>query len=98
MANLLAAPAVAILMYGGIVTLGASLISPPLATGIGYIPWIATTYLYDIIHIFGSPAWSIVRFELGEYREYILFVLLSLLFLGIVKSTFHPHTKKQTSL
>ncbi len=85
-------------MYGGIVTLGASLISPSLATGIGYIPWIATTYLYDIIHIFGSPTWSIVQFELGEYREYILFFLLSLLFLGIVKSTLRSHAKTQASL
>lgn len=73
-------------MYGGIVTLGASLISPTLATGIGYIPWIATTYLYDIIHIFGSPTWSIVQFELGVYRTYVIVISLAVLFLFLIRS------------
>jgi len=86
LANLLAAPAIPILMYGGIVTLGASLISPTLATGIGYIPWISTTYLYDIIHIFGSPTWSVVRFELGAYRTYVIVISLAVLFLFLIRS------------
>lgn len=60
-ANLFAAPAIPVLMYGGIVTLVFSLFSASLATWIGYLPWMATTYLYDIIHLFGRPEWSVVR-------------------------------------
>jgi competence protein ComEC len=85
-ANLLAAPAIPVLMYGGIGTLIASLVSAPLATWMGYIPWIATTYLYDIIHIFGSPTWSIVRFDLGAYRIHVIFVALAVLFLFLIRS------------
>ena len=86
-ANLFAAPAIPVLMYGGIFTLGLSTLSHTIATWMGYIPWIATTYLYEIIHIFGSPSWSIFRFELGEYRVYILILLLSFLFLFLTRST-----------
>lgn len=85
-ANLLAAPAIPVLMYGGILTLGVSLVSLTLATWVGYVPWIATTYLYDIIHIFGSPTWSIVQFDLGAYRTQVIFVSLAVIVLFLIRS------------
>ena len=63
-ANLFAAPAIPILMYGGIITLFLSTFSETLAYFSGYIPWIATTYLYRVIHLFGDPAWSMLTIDL----------------------------------
>ncbi len=100
LANLLAAPAIPVLMYGGILTLGTSLFSATLATWIGYLPWIATTYLYDIIHIFGSPTWSTVQFELGIYRTYGIVVSLAVLFLLLIRSQvgWLAHSQKKHQL
>lgn len=49
---MLAAPAVPIVMYGGIMTLFATLFSQTLAIWIGYIPWIATSYISYIVSVF----------------------------------------------
>ncbi len=51
-ANLFAAPAIPLLMYGGILTLLVSTFSDTLAYFIGYIPWIAVTYLTKVITFF----------------------------------------------
>lgn len=51
-ANLLAAPAIPILMYGGIATLIASAFSSSLSYILGYIPWFAVTYLSEVISLF----------------------------------------------
>lgn len=49
---MLAAPAVPIVIYGGIMTLFVSLFSHTLAIWIGYTPWIATSYISSIISLF----------------------------------------------
>ncbi|MCB9806978.1 ComEC/Rec2 family competence protein [Candidatus Peribacteria bacterium] len=52
LANLLAAPAIPVLMYGGIGTLVLSSFTDLGAYLIGYIPWFAVTYLIKIITLF----------------------------------------------
>ena len=78
-ANLFAAPAIPVLMYGGILTLFVSYFSSSLAYFVGYIPWVGVTYLTKIITFFGSQSWSLVTIELGNYREEFMFVSLFLL-------------------
>ena len=85
-ANLLAAPAIPILMYGGIVTLFASAVSIDASYYLGYIPWIATTYLYRVIDIFGSLQWSTYAIELGSYKPYFITVSLGSMMILILRS------------
>jgi competence protein ComEC len=85
LANLLAAPAIPILMYGGIATLIASAFSSYLAYLLGYIPWFAVTYLSEIISLFGSQRWSLLHLDLGQYRGVFLILSLSVLILSIVR-------------
>ena len=85
LANLFAAPAIPILMYGGIATLFASTFSANVAYYIGYIPWIATTYLYRVIHFFGDASWSMMTIDLGQYREEFMMVAMTVLVMFIVR-------------
>jgi competence protein ComEC len=84
LANLLAAPAIPLLMYGGIATLLASTFSSSLAYLIGYIPWFAVTYLSEVISLFGSQRWSLLPVELGQYREEFMIISLGFLVLALV--------------
>jgi len=84
LANLLAAPAIPILMYGGIATLLVSAFSSSLGYILGYIPWFAVTYLSEIISLFWSQRWSLLAVELGQYREEFMIVSLSSLVLTIL--------------
>jgi len=68
LANMLAAPAIPILMYSGILTLVTSIVSPSLAVWIGYIPWIGTTYLSSLISFFGSQKWSLITIDIASYK------------------------------
>jgi competence protein ComEC len=83
-ANLLAAPAIPLLMYGGIATLLASAFSSSLAYILGYIPWFAVTYLSEVISLFGSQQWSLLPVELGQYREEFMIISLGFLVLTLV--------------
>lgn len=85
LANLLAAPAIPVLMYGGIMTLVASAFSSSLAYILGYIPWFAVTYLNEIISLFGSQRWSLLHLNLGQYRSVFLVLSLSILLLCIIR-------------
>lgn len=85
-ANLLAAPAIPVLMYGGIVTVIVSSFSSWIASLLGFIPWIATTYLLRIITLFGDNSWALAAIELGQYREEFMALTLSLLALLITRS------------
>ncbi|MBP6921320.1 ComEC/Rec2 family competence protein [Candidatus Gracilibacteria bacterium] len=84
LANLLAAPAIPVLMYGGIAALLVSSFSTSLAYFIGYIPWFAVTYLSEVISLFGSQRWSLLPIELGQYREEFMVISLGFLALGLV--------------
>lgn len=86
LANLLAAPAIPILMYGGIVTLVASAFSSSLAYILGYVPWFAVTYLSEVISLFGSQRWSLLPVELGQYREEFMIISMGFLVLALVRS------------
>jgi competence protein ComEC len=87
-ANLFAAPAIPILMYGGIVTLLVSTFSSSLAYFFWYIPWVTTTYLLEVISFFGNQSWSLATIQLGQYRGEFMIVALSLLVMSIVKSVY----------
>jgi competence protein ComEC len=84
LANLLAAPAIPLLMYGGIATLLASAFSSSLAYMLGYIPWFAVTYLSEVISLFWSQRWSLLPVELGQYREEFMIISLGFLVLALV--------------
>ena|GEM_PF-1074808 len=88
LANLFAAPAIPILMYSGIVTLVVSIFSLNFAHILGYIPWVVTTYLLEVISFFGNQSWSLATIELGQYRGEFMIVALSLLVMSIVKSVY----------
>lgn len=92
LANLLAAPAIPLLMYGGIATLVASAFSSSLAYILGYIPWFAVTYLSEVISVFGSQRWSLLPVDLGQYRGEFIVMSLSLLCIFIVR--FSSHTRR----
>lgn len=91
-ANLFAAPAIPVLMYGGILTLLLSAFSSTLAYIAWYIPWIAVTYLLKVITFFWNHRWSLVTLEIGEYREEFMIITLSLLCLALVQSS-HKRSK-----
>lgn len=84
LANLFAAPALPILMYSGILTLLFHTFSPSLSYFFWYIPWIASTYLYGIIHIFGSQSWSMIHFDIWPYRHYFIACTMGILFILLV--------------
>lgn len=86
LANLFAAPAIPILMYGGIFTLLVSTFSDTLAYFSGFIPWIAVTYLMKVIELFGSSKWSMMTIELGQYKVQFMIIALCLLTLAITVS------------
>lgn len=86
LANLLAAPAIPLLMYGGIATLVVSAFSSSLAYVIGYIPWFAVTYLSEVISLFGGQRWSLLPVELWQYREEFMIISLGFLALALVHS------------
>lgn len=85
-ANLFAAPAIPILMYGGILTLLASTFSSTVAYFLGYIPWIAVNYLTKVITFFGNNSWSLLTVELGQRREEFMIIALSFLLLAVLRS------------
>lgn len=87
-ANLFAAPAIPVLMYGGILTLLLSAFSSSLAYIAWYIPWIAVTYLLKVITFFWNHRWSLVTLEIGEYREEFMVITLSFLCLALVQSSY----------
>jgi len=65
---MLAAPAIPVLMYSGILTLFVSTFSKTLAIWIGYIPWIGTNYLTQIITFFGNQKWSLLTIDITAYK------------------------------
>lgn len=79
LANLFVAPAVPILMYSGILTLGVSIFSYKLAVIIGYIPWLTATYLERVIIFFGSQRWSLLTLDLHQSQEYMIVSLVVLI-------------------
>jgi ComEC/Rec2-related protein len=83
LANLLAAPAIPLLMYSGILTLFVSSFSLTGAYFIGYISWVIMTYLTKIIYFFWGSS-SLIVFQLGEYRWEFLLLSLFLLWIFIV--------------
>lgn len=85
LANLLAAPAVPILMYSGIATLFVSAFSPALAVVLGYIPWFAVTYLERVITFFGSQRWSLITLDMSTSREEFMIVSLTVLIVCIIR-------------
>ncbi len=85
LANLLAAPAIPLLMYSGIATLLVSAVFPAAATVFGYIPWFAVTYLEGIITFFGSQRWSLVTLDLSHSREEFMIVSMVILIAGIIR-------------
>lgn len=85
-ANLFAAPALPLLMYSGILTLFVHAFSHAASYIIWYIPWIFSLYLYRVIHIFGSPSWSMVQFHLGTYATYFIILALGLLWVALLAS------------
>ncbi len=92
-ANLLAAPAIPIIMYGGIATLILSGISDTLAIYVWYIPWTAVTYLITIIEMFGKNTY-LSHIELGHYRDE--FLTISLALLTIILIYFQTKNKKKS--
>lgn len=86
-ANLFAAPAIPILMYGGILTLLASTFSASFAYILGFIPWIAVTYLTRVITFFGGSRWSMMSINLGEYRTEFMILSLTVLCIFIFRFT-----------
>lgn len=84
-ANIFAAPAIPVLMYGGIGTLLASPISPSLAHWIGYIPWTATNYLIHIIHFFGNQKWSLITVDISTFSSLFMIISAGMLLLFIVR-------------
>lgn len=85
-ANLFAAPAIPVLMYGGILTLIVSAFSSSLAYFVWYIPWIAVTYLMKVITFFWNHRWSLVTLEIGEYRDEFMIVTMGILILAVAYS------------
>ncbi len=85
LANLFAAPAIPVLMYGGILTLFVSSFSSLFAHIVWYLPWMAVTYLMKVITFFGSQSWSMVHLELGPYKTNFLFASLVLLMIFIIR-------------
>lgn len=83
-ANLLAAPAIPLLMYSGILTLFVSSFSLTGAYLLGYIPWIIMAYLQKIIYFFWNPS-SLVSMDLGDYRGEFLWLSLCLLWIAIIR-------------
>lgn len=98
LANLFAAPAIPVLMYSGIATLVASAFSLTIAHWIGYITWFATTYLYRVIELFGSPSWSMVQIDLGEYRYFFIVNTLAILVLAIVVTIYRRSANRRPIL
>ena len=88
LANLLAAPAVPILMYSGIATLFVSAFSPGLAVVLGYIPWFAVTYLERVITFFGSQRWSLITLDMSTSREEFMIVSLTILIVCIIRFSY----------
>jgi len=84
LSNLLAAPAIPLLMYSGILTVFVSYFSLSAAYILGYIPWIILTYLTKIIYFFWSPS-SLITLELREYRWEFLFLSLCILWILIMR-------------
>jgi hypothetical protein len=82
------------LMYSGIFTLITSTFSPTLAFWIGYIPWIGTVYLSNIITFFGSQTWSLITIDIVAYRGIFLTLSLGILLLVIVNSQMKGAEKK----
>jgi competence protein ComEC len=94
LANMLAAPVIPLLMYSGILTLFVSLFSSSWAIWIGYIPWIGTTYLMNLITFFGSQKWSSITLNITAYKDIFIILSLGVLTLAIITSQFRrkkPH-------
>ncbi len=86
LANLLAAPAIPLLMYGGIFTLFLSTFSETLAYFSGYLPWMVVTYLLQIITFFWGLSWSSFAFDISAYRTEFMFLVIGLFVLFVWKS------------
>lgn len=83
-ANIFVGPCIPLAMYSGILAVGVQIISPGLATIIGYLPWILVKYILEVIHFFWKnfPSLSL---ELGNFRNEWIVVTLTLFAFFLVR-------------